>query len=413
MSKKRTAMLIVLDGLNDRPLAELDGGTPLQAAKTPCFDRLATEGQSGLMHVIGPGITPGSDAAHLALFGYDPMENYPGRGPLEALGAGVECKPGDVAFRSNFATIDSDFKVIDRRAGRQFTKEEHRILKNELDGLEIDGVTISFVPTVQHRGAVVLHGEDLSGDITDTDPHEVGVEVLESKAKNERAEKTAQVVNKLGRLAHERFEDLDLNENRKERDLPPINALLLRGAGQHAEISTINTKYGIRSAAIAGGALYIGAAKYVGMDYLDVEGHIGTIDTDYEKVGKQAIQCVHGGYEYIFVHLKATDNAAHDGDIDQKILAIEKADSMVEQIVEAVGDELVLAVTGDHTTPISVRDHTSDPVALLLWSDFLRSDSVRKYSEFDAPEGALHTILGRDLMPILLGYAGHIGKMGA
>jgi 2,3-bisphosphoglycerate-independent phosphoglycerate mutase len=406
-------MLVVLDGLTDRPLDELDGGTPLQAADTPCFDRLVAEGQTGLMHVIGPGITPGSDAAHLALFGYDPMENYPGRGPLEALGGGIESKPGDVAFRSNFATVDSDFEVVDRRAGRQFTKEEHQILKNELDGLEIDGIRISFVPTVQHRGAIVLRGDGLSGDITDTDPHEVGVEVLESKAKSKDAEKTANVVNKLGKIAHNRFKDLDLNENRKERDLPPVNALLLRGAGQHAEIPTIRKKYGIRSAALAGGALYIGAAKYVGMEYFDVEGHIGTIDTNYENVGKQAIKCIHDGYEYIFVHLKATDNAAHDGDIERKILAIEKADRMVEQIVEEVGNQLVLAVTGDHTTPTSVRDHTADPVALLLWSEFIRPDSVTNYSEFDAGRGCLHTILGRDLMPILLGYAGYIGKMGA
>jgi 2,3-bisphosphoglycerate-independent phosphoglycerate mutase len=413
MTEKRTAMLVVLDGLPDRPLDELDGGTPLQAADTPCFDRLVAEGQTGLMHVIGPGITPGSDAAHLALFGYDPMENYPGRGPLEALGAGIESKPGDVAFRSNFATVDSNFKVVDRRAGRQFTKEEHRILKKELDGLEIDGVTVSFVPTVQHRGAIVLRGEGLSGDITDTDPHEVGVKILESKAKNEDAEKTAKVVNKLGKIAHDRFNDLELNENREERDLPPVNALLLRGAGQHARIATIKTKYGIRSAALAGGALYIGAAKYVGMEYFDVEGHIGTIESNYGNIAKQAIECVRDGYEYVFVHLKATDNAAHDGDIQRKILAIEKADRMIEQIVEAVGDQLVLAVTGDHTTPIEVRDHTSDPVALLLWSEFIRPDSVARYSEFDAGRGALHTILGRDLMPLLLGYAGYIGKMGA
>jgi 2,3-bisphosphoglycerate-independent phosphoglycerate mutase len=341
------------------------------------------------------------------------MENYPGRGPLEALGAGIESKPGDVAFRSNFATVDSDFKVLDRRAGRQFTKEEHQILKNELDGLEIDGITISFVPTVQHRGAVVLRGEDLSGDITDTDPHEVGVEVLESKAKNSQAEKTARIVNKLGKVAHNRFKALNLNENREERDLPPVNALLLRGAGQHAEIPTIRKKYGIRSAAMAGGALYIGAAKYVGMEYFDVDGHFGTIDTNYGNVAEQAIKCVRDGYEYVFVHLKATDNAAHDGDIERKILAIEKADRMVEQIVEAVGNQLVLAVTGDHTTPIRVRDHTSDPVSLLLWSNFIRSDSSIKYSEFDAAKGALHTILGKDLMPILLGYAGYIEKMGA
>lgn len=167
----------------------------------------------------------------------------------------------------------------------------------------------------------------------------MGVKVLQSKAKNEDAKRTAKFVNKLSKLAHERFEDLDMNEDRKERDLPPVNALLLRGAGQHGEIPTIEAKYGIRSAAMAGGALYVGAAKYVGMGYIAVEGHNGTIDTNYEKVGQQAIACVRDDYQYVFVHLKATDNAAHDGDLNRKIIAIEKADNMVEQIVEAVDDE--------------------------------------------------------------------------
>ncbi|MFW9869672.1 MAG: phosphoglycerate mutase, partial [Candidatus Thorarchaeota archaeon] len=156
MSDKRTAVFVVMDGVGDRPLKELGGKTPLQFAKTSTFDRLASEGQNGLMNVIGPGLTPGSDTAHLALFGYDPVTEYPGRGPLEAFGAGLETKPGDVAFRSNFATVDSNMVVLDRRAGRDFAPEEQAELQAALDGIEIDGIRVRFLATVEHRGALVL-----------------------------------------------------------------------------------------------------------------------------------------------------------------------------------------------------------------------------------------------------------------
>ncbi|MGQ4871015.1 MAG: 2,3-bisphosphoglycerate-independent phosphoglycerate mutase, partial [Candidatus Thorarchaeota archaeon] len=180
MSDRRTAVLVVLDGAGDRLIPELGNKTAFQAADTPNLDRVAREGQTGLMDVIGPGITPGSDTAHLALFGYDPYKFYPGRGPLEALGAGLDSQPGDVAFRANFATVDSDLTVLDRRAGRDISKEEGHQLQEAIDGLEIDGVEVRFVHTVEHRGALVLRGEGLSARITDVDPHETGKRVLTS-----------------------------------------------------------------------------------------------------------------------------------------------------------------------------------------------------------------------------------------
>ncbi|MFX1370016.1 MAG: 2,3-bisphosphoglycerate-independent phosphoglycerate mutase, partial [Promethearchaeota archaeon] len=370
MTETRTAMLVVLDGLGDRTLKRLGSKTPLQAAKTPTLDRLAREGQSGLMNVIGPGITPGSDAAHLALFGYDPIATYSGRGPLEALGAGLASKPGDVAFRANFATVDSGLVVTDRRAGRDFTREEQDALEAALSGMEIDGVRIHFIATSQHRGALVLDGEGLSGDVTDTDPHESNTKVLTCQPLVPDAERTAAIVNKLTQLAHERLRDLDVNKAREKRDFPAANMLLLRGAGQHQEVPTLKERYGIKSAVLAGGSLYIGTAKYVGMDHLKVEGQTGTIDTNFEGIAEKTVECVKSGYDYVFVHIKATDNASHDGDIDEKILAIERSDKMVEKIVESVGESLVIAVTGDHSTPIDVGEHTCDPVPILLWSSF-------------------------------------------
>ena len=413
MSDKRTAVLVVLDGLGDRPLEELGGKTPLDAAKTPTFDRLAAEGQSALMNVIGPGRTPGSDTAHLALFGYDPLGDYPGRGPLEAFGAGLSPKPGDVAFRSNFATVDSDMVVLDRRAGRTFTPEEHAELQAALDGIEIDGVKVHFIATVEHRGALILEGEDLYAEISDVDPHETGKKILTVRALKPEAKKTAKIVNKLMRVAHERMKGLEINKERAKKDVPLANALLLRGSGRHCEVSLLSERYGIKAAVIAGGALYIGTAKFVGMEHLTVEGQTGTIDTNFDNIAEKTIKTIEADYNYVFVHIKATDNASHDGNVKEKILAIERSDAMISKIIDKVGDKIVIAITGDHSTPISVKEHTSDPVPIVFWSNFIRPDSVKKFSESEAAKGALHTIRGIDVMPILLGYSGYIKKFGA
>jgi 2,3-bisphosphoglycerate-independent phosphoglycerate mutase len=413
MAPRRKALFIVMDGVGDRPVPALKSKTPLQAAKTPVMDGLAKEGQTGLMDVIGPGLTPGSDAAHLALFGYDPVATYPGRGPLEAAGAGLETKRGDVAFRTNFATVDDDMVVLDRRAGRDFTPEEQAALQSEIDGMEVDDVKLRFLATVEHRGALVLSGPDLYAEISDVDPHETGKKVLKCEPLQPAAKKTADVVNKMIREIHKRIRDLPMNKKRKEEGLPPANIVLIRGPGRHGETPTLTEKYGIKAAVIAGGALYIGTAKFVGMVHVPVEGQTGTIDTSFENIAKKTIECINGGYDYIFVHIKATDNASHDKNVEEKILAIERTDEMIGQILKDTREEVVVAVTGDHSSPVSLGEHSSDPVPVLLWADFLRPDDTETFSEIDAARGALHTIRGQDLLPLLLGYAGYIEKFGA
>ncbi|MHA1881837.1 MAG: 2,3-bisphosphoglycerate-independent phosphoglycerate mutase [Candidatus Thorarchaeota archaeon] len=413
MTKRYTAVLVILDGLGDRPLPELNGQTPLGAAKTPTFDRLAKDGQLGLMDVIGRGITPGSDTAHLALFGYDPVATYSGRGPLEALGAGLPSRPGDVAFRANFATVDDDLVIIDRRAGRDISKEEGKTLQDALDGIEIDGVKVHFKATVEHRGALVLEGKGLSGKISDTDPHETGVKVWDSSPLEPEAKKTAEIVNKLTKLSHERFKDLDVNAERIRRGRPAGNILLLRGPGQHENIPTMKERFGVKSAVIAGGALYIGTAKYVGMEHVPVEGQTGTIDTNFDNIADKVVDCIKSDFDFVFVHIKATDNASHDQDFKEKILAIEKSDKMLSRILEKTENEIVVAVTGDHSTPVSTGEHTCDPVPVVFWSHFMRSDSAERFSEYDAMKGGLQALRGTDILPLLLGYAGLVEKFGA
>lgn len=413
LTDRRKAVLVIMDGLGDRPLKELNGQTTLQAARTPVFDRLAKTGQNGLMDVIGPGITPGSDAAHLALFGYNPKVYYKGRGPLETLGSGLDSAPGDIAFRTNFATVDSNLVVTDRRAGREFTHEEQKALQEQIDGIEIDGVTVRFLATVEHRGALVLRGKGLSDKITDVDPHETGKHIAECKALSPDANETAKVVNKLVIEVYNRLKDLKVNKEREKRGLPPANIILLRGAGRHEEIPSLQEIFKIKAAVIAGGALYIGTGKYVGMEHVPAEGQTGTITTNFHNIAMKAVDCINSDYDYVFVHIKATDNASHDGNYKEKILAIEKTDEMVGEIVDAVGDKIVIVITGDHSTPIMEKEHACDPVPIILWANFMRQDSVDKFSEIDAGHGALNTIRGLDVMPMLLGYAGYIEKFGA
>src|SRR5438034_837253 len=182
MADKR-AVLIVVDGMGDRPLIDHDYKTPLEYANTPNMDRLAKGGLVGLLDPISPGVRPGSDVANLALFGYDPAKYYTGRGPHEALGAGIDLGPNDIAFRANFATVDDDFRVEDRRAGR-IRKGASKLAKSvsEIKVESVPGIKTIFRPTVDHRAVLVLKGEKLSKNVTDTDPHEEGLKLVISRA---------------------------------------------------------------------------------------------------------------------------------------------------------------------------------------------------------------------------------------
>jgi 2,3-bisphosphoglycerate-independent phosphoglycerate mutase len=281
-----------------------------------------------------------------------------------------------------------------------------------IDGIKIDDIEVRFLATVEHRGALVLRGPGLFPDITDVDPHETGRKILECKALKPESQKTAKTVNKLMIEANKRMKDLPLNKERIKHGRPPANAILLRGPGRHGEIPSLKEKYGIKSVVIAGGALYIGAAKYVGMEHVRVEGQTGTIDTNFHNIAMKTIECIQSDYDYVFVHIKATDNAGHDGNAKEKVLAIERTDEMVGKILQATTDKIVIAVTGDHSTPLTVGEHSCDPVPFVLWADFMRHDKVEQFSEIDAARGGLGKIRGMDVMPLLLGYSGHIGKYG-
>ncbi len=409
-------ILVIADGLGGR-LTDWGNATCLERARTPNLDELARRGATGLMDPIAPGVRPGSDTAHLSIFGYDPYEVYTGRGSFEALGIGMDVRPGDVCFRANFATVeerDGKLIVLDRRAGRLAEGKE---LEKVLAGLDLSRFDVQafFRASTEHRGALVLRGEGLSAAVSDTDPHETGVEVAEAVplAEDEAARRTAEILNEITRQAYELLKDHPVNRKRIQEGKPPGNIILLRGAAVMPHLVTIPQKYGIKGVCIAGGALYKGVSRAAGLEVMDVPGATGDLKTDLVAKAKAALKALED-YDLVFVHIKGTDNAGHDQDPQAKTGFIERIDrEFFGTLLEGLDlGSVNLSFSGDHTTPIDYGDHTPDPVPVLFVGPSIRPDRVERFGERAAAEGGLGRFSG-NLVPQLLGYCNIGPKFGA
>ncbi len=400
---KKKILLLVLDGLGDR---ECEGRTPLESAVHPNLDELSATGVNGLMYTIAPGVVPGSDTAHLAMFGYDPQKFYSGRGAYEALGAGIELKRGDVAFRCNFATIDSSGRVVDRRAGRI---EDTHPLEPAIQKIKLAGAKTIFKSTAKHRAVLVLRGAGLSRMVSDVDSHGLG-NLQKCMPLEKGAARTAKLVNDFVKKSHDVLKDAPFNRERRESGMPEANVVLPRGAGTLPEVESFQKRYGMKGACIAGGAMYKGVARALGMDIIDVEGATAGVDTNIEGKVKAAAGALDSSeYDFVFLHIKGCDVMGHDGNFDGKAKFIEKVDGVLGPLMGQ--DDLVLCVTGDHSTPCELRDHSADPVPLLI-ANCGRTDGVRMFGEKPCASGSLGAIMGTDLMPLLLGAANRARMFG-
>jgi 2,3-bisphosphoglycerate-independent phosphoglycerate mutase len=407
------ALLLIADGLGDRAVAELDGKTPLEAAHTPTLDRLAAEGESGLMDPIGVGIRGGSDTGHLAILGYDPYRYYTGRGPFEALGIGMDVRRGDLAFRCNFSTVDENLTVLDRRAGR--ITEGTTDLARALDGLQIEDVLCSFKESIAHRAALVLRGPDLGDQVSDVDPHETGLQVWEARATqpgDAAGEKTARILNAFVRQSYEILNDHPVNARRREQGLPPANIALPRGIGKSPDLPPFDALRNVKSACIVEAGLVKGLGRYLGMNVINVEGANASLDTDTHAIGQAVIDALRD-HNFVLCNVKGPDVAGHDGNARGKMQIIEKIDRMIEQILTAVNGRLILMFTGDHTTPVSVGDHTGEPCPVLFWGPTVRRDRETEFGETAAAHGGVGRIRGLDVVNILTSYMGVQDKYGA
>jgi len=407
------ALLLIADGLGDRAVPELDGKTPLEAAKTPTLDRLAAEGESGLMDPVAVGVRGGSDTGHLAILGYDPYKVYPGRGPFEALGIGMDVQRGDIAFRCNFSTVDENLVVQDRRAGR--ITEGTTELASALNGMQIEDITARFKESIAHRAALVLHGPGLGANVSDVDPHETGAKVWEArstKSGDAASEKTARVLNAFVRKSYEVLKDHPINRQRRSQGLPEANIALPRGIGVSPDLEPFDQKAGVRSACIVEVGLVKGLGRYLGMTVIDVPGSTASLDTDTAAIGRAVVQAF-GDHNFILCNVKGPDVAGHDSNAPGKVAIIEKIDSMVAQIVEAMGGRLILTVTGDHSTPVTYGDHTGEPCPILFWGPTVRRDLVSSFGETAATQGGVGRILGLNIVHILTSYMNVQEKFGA
>jgi len=383
-------VLVVIDGLGG--FAGPERGSELEEAVTPNLDRLAAAGSVGLLDPVGPGITPGSGPAHLALFGYDPVEYQLGRGALSAAGLEYEIKPGDVAARGNLATLDSEGRVVDRRAGRLPDAEAVEVVKKLSENVAIDGVEITVAHESQHRVLVIFRGPDLSPAVSDTDPQTTGVPPSHPMAHVRFADRTAEVVAEFDRQVRELL-----------ADHPRANALLLRGFDSHRDLPSMHERYGVRSAAVAIYPMYRGIGQLVGMQVLPTPS---TLEDELALLREHW-----DSFDYFFLHHKPADSCGEDGNFDGKVAAIEALDAAVPALLEMDPD--VLVVTGDHATPSQMAAHSWHPVPVVMWGPLAGRDQVERFGERWCRDGALGRRPGTELMPIMLAAAGRLAKFGA
>ena len=407
------AVLLIADGLGDRPIKSLGDRTPLEAATKPNLDKLAAEGECGLMDPIAPGVRAGSDTSHLAILSYDPYKYYTGRGPFEAAGIGMDVKKGDIAFRCNFSTVDDNMVVTDRRAGRITSGTDQ--LAAAVNGMDLNGVQAIFKESVAHRGALILRAPGLSAEITDTDPHHEGGKVLKSEPldpNDAAAAKTAAAVNEFVRRSYEILKDHPVNRERIAQGLNPANIILPRGGGIGPHIESFEREHGLKAACVAETGLINGVARYVGMDITEVPGATGGPDSNVINMGKAILEQLKD-HDFVLCNVKGADVGGHDDAPQVKIDMVKKLDEMMAVLISGVPENTFIVLTADHSTPCAIKDHSGDPVPIVFWGNGVRTDRCERFDERSVVAGGIGRIRGIDVMKIITQLMNVQEKFGA
>src|SRR6516162_9402102 len=396
LKTKAKVALIVLDGLGDIATKENNYLTPLEAAVTPNLDKLAKDSAQGRMIPVAPGITPGSGPGHLGLFGYDPLEFQVGRGVIEALGLGVELKPGDVCARANFATLDAKGIVTDRRAGRIPTETCEKLCAMLSAKIKKIGDTEVLIKAgKEHRFVVVFRGKGLEGPLTDADPNREGFAIPVVKPRDAKSAKQK----KMAKLIADFYEEaLPVIVNEK-----PANGFLMRGIAHQPEIPLFEERYLLRPAALAVYPMYKGLSQLVGMK--KIEGP-QTIKEQFERYLTE-----YNNFDFFFIHFKYTDKYGEDGNFAAKKKAIEEFDEALPILLRKKPD--VIAITGDHSTPCALRGHSWHPQPVLLHSANSGTDKLERFTETGANTGSLGVFESKYLLRLMQANARMFDKFGA
>lgn len=393
-------IVLVCDGMADEPVEQLGGKTPLEAAKHPRMDALAQEGKVGLARTIAPGFVPASDVGNMCILGYDPRKYYSGRGPLEAANMGVELNNGDVCFRCNLVTVDGD-TLVDYSAGHIKSEESKALIG--FVAQKLGNPKLSFYPGIQYRHLAVFRDPALTSDLVKTvcsPPHDImGWKISEHWPTGPASEQLVGLMEESRKLlpSHEVNQvRVDLKEN-------PGNMIWLWGQGTKLHVPSFAERWKLSGSVISAVDLVKGAGRLAGLEVLEVAGATGYYDTNYAGKAKAALKSLKK-HDFVFVHVEAADEAGHNGDLRQKILAIENFDKhVVGTVIDGVkADDVRVLVIPDHPTPVARRTHTADPVPFLMWGKGIVPDAVNSFGETQARESGLLVEDAHEILPRLL-----------
>ena len=382
-------IIILGDGMADEPIGSLGGLTPLQYAKTPYMDELARQGVTGRLKTVADGFHPGSEVANMAVLGYDLPTVYEGRGVLEAASIGVELQPGDMAMRCNLICVEEE--ILKNHSAGHITTEEADELIHSLNE-QLGSEQVHFYTGVSYRHLLVIKGGDKR--VACTPPHDVPLHPFRPllvKAEVPEAQATADLLNELILRSQELLKNHPVNLRRQAEGKDMANSIWPWSPGYRPAMRTMKEMYGIeRGAVISAVDLIRGIGVYAGLKVLHVEGATGLYDTNYEGKAQAALEALKEN-DFVYLHIEASDEAGHEGDVALKVKTIENLDRRaVGPIYEAVKqwkEPVAIAVLPDHPTPCAVRTHTNQPVPFLIWKPGETPDGVTRFDEFAVAEG--------------------------
>jgi 2,3-bisphosphoglycerate-independent phosphoglycerate mutase len=422
-------LYVVLDGLGDDALDALGGRTPLEAAHKPSLDRLVSGGRSGYVTTVGEGIAPESDIAVFAILGYDPFDLHTGRGPLEAVGAGLDLAEGELAYRVNFATVERDqggWLILDRRVGRSLSSDDAIQLGRELDaGVRVQDASFDFRATVGHRGVLVLRSDQgpLSAEVTNSDPaygrrgslgvanenfdnHVIHVAPVEGHETDDAAIRAAEITNRWLAAAFEVLDNAEANAIRRAAGKLPGNFVLTRDPGDHLpELVSFKDRFGPEMGCFVEMPVELGIARLTKMGVVEAPAGMDPSD-QYEAWAALALEAI-DGFDGLYIHIKGPDVFAHDGDHEGKIASIEAIDAhFFDPLLEDLDlNRTIVAVTADHSTSCARKAHTDAPVPLLVSGGSVTSDGVASFDEVSCRRGSLGHLRGPEIVPLLVSAA--------
>lgn len=395
-------VVLLLDGLGDRSQAVLKYRTPLEAARTTTLDRIAAKSACGLYHSTMAGEPMPSEIAHLIMFGYE-RNDYPGRGYLEALGSGIDIRKNDIALLAHLACVEEvNCTLVLKESRPGCSAEECEKLISKANSLFPGGNSIQFIQTGMHDGILVVKGA--SPSVTDSDPLDPGmplirVKPLTSRRGDKRAEETAKRLNRFIEATRDALEKDEVNAERRKKGLPVINCVLTQRAGAPRTVPSFESLYGMKAAVIGSGRVYGGISRYTGMDFIK-DSDTGSPGEDFARRIDLAVKNLEN-YDFIHVHTKGPDEAAHKHDPLLKKKVIEELDSAIGKTAGPLlkNREVLLVVAADHSTPSSGRlIHSGEPVPLMIHGESVRRDRVKRFDEVNAASGSLGFIRGKEFI---------------